>query len=182
MSYIGGPLPGSNYGSGYMSNEEFNRQPVEGDIKETVIDSKGIGDTKHYGTWQDYDKGNVSHTTSNRQRGGFLASAKNREILKQTLSAAGKIFGSKQEEDEGMGGGVTGTGKGFGGSGATLPGVGAVMIPGEHAPFTVAGMKGSKGWGGAVGKLAGGIIGNVIAPGAGGVLGSQIGETVGDIV
>ena len=117
-----------------------------------------------------------------RKRGGFLESAKNRELLQQTLNAAGKIFGSNQEEDEGMGGGVTGTGKGFGGSGATLPGVGAVMTPGEHAPFTVAGMKGSPGWGGAVGKLAGGIIGNVIAPGVGGGIGSQIGETVGGIV
>ena len=116
-----------------------------------------------------------------RKRGGFLESAKNRELLQQTLSAAGKIFGSNQEEDEGMGG-VTGTGRGFGGAGATIPGVGAVMTPGEHAPFTVAGMKGSPGWGGTVGKLAGGFIGNWIAPGVGGGIGSKIGETVGGIV
>ena len=123
-------------------------------------------------------------SSGDRKRGGFLSSAKNREILKQTLQGAAQIFGSNKEEDEGMGGGVTGTGKGFGGSGATIPGAGAVLTPGEHAPFTVAGMKGDPGWGGTVGKIVGGGIGLVASGGnpMGWTVGSQVGGGIGGMV
>ena len=149
---------------------------------EGAIGGAGTVQRPHGQLFDTPSSGDPNTWSSSKKRGKFLDSAQNRDYLRQTLNLAGKIFGSNQEEEESMGGGVTSTGKGFGGGGATIPGVGAVMTPGEHAPFTVAGMKGSPGWGGAVGKLAGGIIGNVIAPGVGGGIGSQIGETVGGIV
>ena len=141
-------------------------------IRETVIDGGGIGPTRHYNTWGDYDAGNVARTTSNRRgakeflrdfAGGFNQSWKdNRSVNNRgsaTASAADRTgqSASKVASQFGQLGDDITIEKGY-----------------RDKGFTVAGTPGRKGILGHVARGVGTAFGGPFGAMAGNVAGSYL--------